>query len=124
MVAAAGLICVNAVPRVAIHTRRRMTTETITMQAADLDKLRTETQQLVERLKTERDELKVHTHLARAEVREEWDKLERHWHELEHKARQLGATASASAKDIGVAVHLLGDELGRAYQRLRRTLDT
>jgi len=94
------------------------------MQAADLDKLRAEAQQIIDKLKTERDELKVRMHLARAEVREEWDKVEGRWHELEHKARQLGAAASTSSKDIGVAMHLLGDEVTHAYQRIRRTLDS
>lgn len=93
------------------------------MPATDLEQLRAEAQQIIARLQTERDDLKVRLHLARAEVREEWDKVEARWHALEHKARQLGTAASASSTDVGVAMRLLGDELTRAYQNLRRTLD-
>lgn len=93
------------------------------MPATDLEQLRAEAQQIIARLQTERDDLKVRLHLARAEVREEWDKVEARWHELEYKAHQLGTVASAASKDVGVAMRLLGDELTRAYQNLRRTLE-
>lgn len=77
---------------------------------------------LLERLRTERDELRVKAHLARAEAAEEWEKLEDKWQELESRAKAARREAREASGDVSSALESLGEELSRAYRRVRNQL--
>jgi predicted nucleic acid-binding Zn-ribbon protein len=77
---------------------------------------------LVERLRQERDELRVRAHLLKAELRDEWDEVEDQWGHFEAKLEHLSKGAKDSTEDIGAAVSVLGEEIARAYKRLRDSL--
>ncbi len=77
---------------------------------------------VIETLKTERDELKLQAHLLKAEAKDEWHKLEKEWDNLELKLGHLKEGAKESAEDIGAAASQLADEIGAAYQRIKKSL--
>lgn len=77
---------------------------------------------MLRRLRTERDELRVRAHLAKAEMKEEMEKLEDKWEDLETRAKAAREEAGDASKDVGSALELLGDELSRAYRRIRSRL--
>jgi predicted nucleic acid-binding Zn-ribbon protein len=74
-------------------------------------------------LKTQRDELRVKLHLLKAEAKEEWNEVEKSWGHLESRMKQVKEQAAESSEDIGAAGKQLAEEIGRAYQRIRKTLD-
>ena len=77
---------------------------------------------LIERLKNDRDELRLQIHLASLETQDEWRKLEEKWHGLEPKLSAFAKEAKSSAHDVGEATQDVAKELGKAYQRLKKTL--
>lgn len=82
--------------------------------------MQTELQKVVDGLATQRDELILKAHLARLEAREEWQELEGKLELLRGKAAQATGVAGDAANDIANAAKLLGEEIGRGYERLRK----
>ena len=77
-------------------------------------------EELVKGIQQERDELMVQLKLAKMESSDEWKKIETQLEQLEDKAREVaGATADAS-KDVGAAIHLLGDEIKDAFKKIAK----
>ncbi len=72
---------------------------------------------IVQDLKTMRDEVEVKIHLASKELQQEFHELEDKWEQLKSRSG-LGRTAEG----VGSALELLGDELKRGYERIRRAL--
>jgi len=64
-----------------------------------------------------RDELKLKVHLGSKELQDEWSELEGKWNEFESKAG-LGE----SAEGLGTATGMLGEEISKAYRRLKDAL--
>ena len=87
-----------------------------------MNDLGTRMDELLARLRTERDELRVQLHLFKAEAREEWDEMERRWERFEAKAKKAGEAAAESGEDILDAGRQLAEEIGKAYQRIRKSL--
>ena len=83
---------------------------------------REELQKLLDTLDTQRDELVVRAHLARLEAQEEWGELEGKLKLLRAKAGQAAEVAVDAAEDVAAAARLLGEEIARGYERLRRLL--
>ncbi len=75
---------------------------------------------LMETLSTQRDELILKAGLAKLEARDEWRALESNLDKLRGKAAQVSATAGETAQDVAAAAKLLGQEIARGYERLRR----
>jgi len=84
---------------------------------------RSDFDRLVDELETQRDELLLKIHLAKAEAKDEWEELESKWQNLQERLPEVRNAASESADDIGAALGLVGEEIGKAYKRLRDTLD-
>jgi hypothetical protein len=76
--------------------------------------------ELLESLERVRDEIKLKVHLAAADARDEWEELEKKLGHLRGKANSIGRVAEDAADDVGEAVELLGKELKRGYERLRK----
>lgn len=72
---------------------------------------------IVQDLKTMRDEVEVKIHLASKELQQEFHELEDKWEQLKSRSG-IGRTAEG----VGSALELLGDELKRGYERIRRAL--
>ena len=79
-----------------------------------------EMSKLQEALLQQRDELRVRLHLAKADARDEWEELERKWADAQSKFSQLQKTGGESMENIEAAVRLLGEEILKGYERIRR----
>lgn len=86
------------------------------------DDLKDKAEQLVGRLRQERDELRVRAHLLKAELLDEWQEVESKWEHVELRLEHLRDGAKDSAEDIGAALSQVGEEITRAYRRLRDSL--
>lgn len=86
------------------------------------DDQETRVDKLVARLRQERDELRVRAHLLKAELRDEWDEAEQKWEHVESRLEHLGKGAKDSTEDIGAAISQVGEEIARAYRRMRDAL--
>jgi len=80
----------------------------------------TDVKEVIASLERMRDEIKLKIHLAAADARDEWDELEKKLRHLRGKANAIGRVAEDAAGDVGEAVELLGKELKRGYERLRK----
>jgi hypothetical protein len=79
-------------------------------------------EEMVSSLKQIRDELKVQIHLGKAEAKDEWKKLEEKWQELKAHGETVAGVVEESAKDVGSAVELVGEELKAGYERIKKLL--
>ena len=78
--------------------------------------------ELIETLKRQRDELALKIHLGKAEARDEWEKLEKKLAELKAQAKPVGGAVQETAKGVGSALELAGDEIKKGYDRIRKLL--
>lgn len=81
---------------------------------------REELKRLVDTLATQRDELMLRAHLAKLEAQAEWGELEDKLEVLRAKAGQVADAAGDTAEDVAAAAKLLGEEIARGYERLKR----
>ena len=108
-------------------------------------------EQLIAQLEQQGDELMLQLHLGKAEAKDELAKLEKKWEQLKAGPEAFGAdvaetleaewdvlekkwehlkgnegairdTVEDVSKDVGAAVDLVGEELKRGYERLRKLL--
>lgn len=82
--------------------------------------LRDELKKLEDAVLQQRDELRLKLHLAKADARDEWEELERKWAEAQAKFTQVQKSASESSESIEAAARLLGEELLKGYERIRK----
>lgn len=82
--------------------------------------VREELNKLLENLATQRDELIVRAHLAKLEAQAEWGELEGKLERLRAKVSQAAEVARDAAEDVAAAARLLGEEIARGYERLKR----
>ncbi len=80
-------------------------------------------EKLLQKLKTERDELRVQLHLLTAEARDEWEEVEKRWVHVESRMKRVGDAAADAGEDVAAAGKQLAEEIGDAYQRIRKSLD-
>lgn len=85
-----------------------------------MTELREEMKKLQDTLLQQRDELRVKLHLAKADARDEWEALEKKWAEAQVKFSQLQQSAEESRGGIEAAARLLGEEIQKGYERIRR----
>lgn len=80
--------------------------------------------ELVEELKQKRDELRVQMNLASKELRDEWEELEEKREEFMGKVKGFSneAEIKETGEGIGEALGLLGSEIRKGYERLRKAL--
>ncbi len=77
---------------------------------------------MVEGLRQQRDMLMVQMSLAKAEVRDEWDELEKKWSHFRAKAGSVQHEVGEASKDVLSAAKLMGEEIQRGYERIRKRL--
>ena len=78
--------------------------------------------EMLDSLKQLRDEVKVKMHLGKAEARDEWERLEEKWQDFKSRTKVIAGEAGESAKDLGSALELVGEELKEGYKRIRKLL--
>jgi hypothetical protein len=78
--------------------------------------------ELADDLGRSRDELRVEVKLAGYEIREEWEELEKEWHKFSQQMKRVGEEAAEASEDVHAALSLLGEELQKSYQRIRKSM--
>jgi len=68
------------------------------------------------------EELRLQGHLAKMEASDEWREVERKLAKLEAKSKELAGVSAESAKDIGAAAKLLGEEIRDGFKKFARHL--
>jgi hypothetical protein len=76
----------------------------------------------MEDLRRLRDELRVRMHLAKQEARDEWVELEKKFEHLRGRLEVVGKVAKESAEDVAEALELVGQELRKGYEKIRKLL--
>jgi broad specificity phosphatase PhoE len=82
-----------------------------------------EIETFMQKLERQRDELLLQIHLAKAEAKDEWDSAEKKWDHLKAKTPAVAKESGESLKDLGAAVKLVGEELMRSYERIKKTIE-
>jgi len=82
-----------------------------------------ETETFVQKIEQQRDEILLKIHLAKAEVKDEWAVAEKKWEHLKSKTPVVARESGESMKDVGAAVKLVGEELLRSYERIKKVLE-
>ena len=78
--------------------------------------------ELIATLKRERDELAVKIHLGKAEARDEWERVNKKLDELKAQAGPLNEIAADTAKGVGAAFELAGEEIKKGLAKIRSLL--
>ncbi len=78
--------------------------------------------EMIETLKRQRDQLALKIHLGKADAKDEWEKLEKKLAELTAQARPVGGAIGDTAKNVGSALELAGEEIKKGYERIRKLL--
>jgi len=81
-----------------------------------------EVEKLVAQVKQERDEILLKAHLFQADAKDEWHKVDKQWEHFKSKAGQVGKEAKGATDDVSAAAKLLGEEIIKSFQRIRKTL--
>jgi hypothetical protein len=84
--------------------------------------VKSQIEELLEGLKQEHDELQVRLHLAKEEFKDEWEEVETKLAVLEAKAAEVGKAAVDASGDVFAAASLLGEELTKAFDKIRKKL--
>lgn len=77
---------------------------------------------VVQHLAAQRDELRLQMHLFGMEAKQQWEEAEHRWEHLRATAKVIGAEAGHSSGEIKEALELVVEEIGTAYDRMRRLL--
>lgn len=77
---------------------------------------------LLDRLATQRDEIIVQAHLATLQAQDNWHQLEQQLEHLRAKTLQAAEITGDTSRELLAAAKLMGEEIARGYERLRKTL--
>ena len=84
--------------------------------------IRDNLERVKQQLQQQRDELVVQISLARMEAKEEWELAERKFAEFRDKLDGAADEAKDAADDVMTSATELGEELKKAYQRIKSKL--
>ena len=84
--------------------------------------IKTEFDNLLEKLKSERDEIKLKLHLASLEAKEEFEEADKHWDTLKNKAAEIADDSKETSEEFIAKAKIVGEELKDAYNRISKRL--
>jgi hypothetical protein len=82
-----------------------------------------EIETFMDKVQRQRDEIFLQIHLAKAEMREEWESAEKKLERMKAKTPVVAKESGESLKDLGAAVRLVGEELLRSYERIKKSIE-
>ncbi len=82
-----------------------------------------EVESFVAKIQQQRDELLLKIHLAKADAKDEWVEAEKKWGILKAKTPKVAQAGGESIKEVGAAVKLVGAEILRSYERIKKVLE-
>jgi hypothetical protein len=77
----------------------------------------------VQKVQQQRDELLLKIHLAKADAKDEWAVAEKKWENMKAKTPVVARESGESMKDVGAAVKLVGEEILRSYERIKKIIE-
>jgi len=86
--------------------------------------LKSEFENLLSKLNTEREELQLKLKLASMEVRDEFDGAEKQWQEMKLKAAEIADDAIETSDEYIAKAKVIGEELKETYQRIAQRLSS
>ena len=84
--------------------------------------IKTEFDNLLEKLKSERDEIKLKLHLASLDAKEEFEEADKHWDTLKNKAAEIADDSKETSEEFIAKAKIVGEELKDAYSRISKRL--
>ena len=84
--------------------------------------IKTEFDNLLEKLKSERDEIKLKLHLASLDAKEEFEEADKHWDTLKNKAAEIADDSKETSEEFIAKAKIVGEELKEAYNRINKRL--
>ena len=87
-------------------------------------KLRSEFENLLSILSTEREKLQLKLKLASMEVRDEFGEAEKQWQEIKLKAEEIADDTIETSDEYIAKAKVVGDELKETYQRIAQRLSS
>jgi hypothetical protein len=84
--------------------------------------IKTEFDNLLEKLKIERDEIALKLHLASMEAKEEFEEAEKDWDALKNKAAEIADQSKETSDEYIAKAKIIGEELKDAYSRISKRL--
>lgn len=84
--------------------------------------IKTEFDNLLEKLKSERDEIKLKLHLASLEAKEEFEEAEKNWDILKVKAAEIADDSKETSEEFITKAKIVVEELKDAYSRISKRL--
>ena len=92
------------------------------MDTLDKDKAKQEIESIAHKIEQERDELVLQAHLFKAEAKDEWTKVEKQFDQFKSQAEKVGKEAKSSTGDVYAALELLGEEVMKSFNRIRKSM--
>lgn len=84
-----------------------------------VDIVKNKSNELYEKLKTERDELELKTHLMGDEIEDIWQASEKQWSRFSSKLLSINKGVGSAINDLGSGFNDLGDEIKKAYKDIK-----
>ena len=81
-----------------------------------------EVKEIIEDVRQVRDEVEVKVGLGKLEAKEAWEEAEKKWDTLSSKGKQVVEEAEDTAKGTLEAVKLLGEEIKKGYDNIKKIL--
>ena len=92
------------------------------METSNTNKAKREIESIAQKIQHERDELNLQAHLFKAEAKDEWVQVEQKFDQFISQAEKVGNEAKTSTGDIYAALALLGEEVMKGFNRVRKSM--
>lgn len=99
-----------------------MNQQTKEMGSEAIERIKKEYRDSIDYLRRERDEIKLKIHLGNAEIRDQWEEVEKKWEHFQARADVVGKISKDSAKEVGEASKMVGEEIKNTYRKIRDSL--
>ena len=83
---------------------------------------KTEFDNLLEKLKSERDNIMLKLHLASMEAKEEFEAAEKNWDSIKIKASEIADDSKETSDEFIAKAKIVGEELRETYNRISKRL--
>jgi len=83
---------------------------------------KTEFDNLLEKLKSERDNIMLKLHLASMEAKEEFEAAEKNWDSIKIKASEIADDSKETSEEFIAKAKIVGEELRETYNRISKRL--
>lgn len=84
--------------------------------------LRSEFENLLDKLDSEREAIQLKLHLASMEAKDEFEEAEKQWRQFKHKAAEIADDSIETSEEFIAKAKIVGEELKDSYHRIAKRL--